>query len=489
MLDSQAVLAPARTRGQRSRRTAPSAPPSLAAPARIGWIVGAIVAAAAAIRIAAATGELWLDEIWSLRLAHLAAGPLGVFTGIHVDNNHHLNTLVLQLLPESGIPWIAYRVHALAAGIATVVLAAVIARRAGRVASIAAAALIGGSFLLTLYGSEARGYALAVCFAFAATASMLGEPGRAGPAHALAFALACSLGVLSHVTFLFGYVGLLVWTAARAVRAGTLLQALARMVLLHLLPIATLVGLYWVDLRHVVEGGGPLTSPLAIAARALSLQIGGPDGGELHGIAATIALGVTAFSIASVRRSGSDLWLLFATAGIVTPALALLFIDSSLLFERYFLVPLAFLTLAAAWLVARCAASSRLVAVLLVVAYLGGNAVQIARLVRDGRGSYIAALSYMRDHGRIVPIVVGSDHDFRQGRVIEFYQSAVAGDFVYVARANWPPPGPEWLLIHSQTPDFAPEAQITVQGGRQYSLRQVYRSAALSGWHLALYQR
>jgi len=102
------------------------------------WLVGSIAIIAAAARIMSATGELWLDEIWSIRLSHLAAGPIGVFTGIHIDNNHHLNTLYLQRLPELGAPWIVYRLHVLVAGIATVILAAVIGRRFDLALQIAA---------------------------------------------------------------------------------------------------------------------------------------------------------------------------------------------------------------------------------------------------------------------------------------------------------------------------------------------------------------
>ena len=59
-----------------------------------------IVSAGALVRIAAAQGELWLDEIWSYRLAHLAASPFAILTSLHNDNNHYLNTLYLRSIPE-----------------------------------------------------------------------------------------------------------------------------------------------------------------------------------------------------------------------------------------------------------------------------------------------------------------------------------------------------------------------------------------------------
>jgi hypothetical protein len=52
------------------------------------YIAGSIliVALAAVIRIRGAQNDLWLDEIWSLHLASLISGPLGIFTQIHQDS-------------------------------------------------------------------------------------------------------------------------------------------------------------------------------------------------------------------------------------------------------------------------------------------------------------------------------------------------------------------------------------------------------------------
>src|SRR5678815_3319816 len=70
--------------------------------------MGVVVLVGAVLRIWAARGELWLDEIWSFRVVHLLSGPAGILTGLHHDNNHHLNSLYLYFLPET-THWMLYR--------------------------------------------------------------------------------------------------------------------------------------------------------------------------------------------------------------------------------------------------------------------------------------------------------------------------------------------------------------------------------------------
>src|SRR4051812_34384045 len=112
------------------------------------------------LRVVCLDAEFWLDEIWSAGLARQAGSLAGVFAVRH-DNNHHLNTAWLRLLPEDVWPgW--YRLHSLLAGLASVLLAARIGSRWGKTASVIAAWLVACNYWLVLASSEARGYALAV---------------------------------------------------------------------------------------------------------------------------------------------------------------------------------------------------------------------------------------------------------------------------------------------------------------------------------------
>jgi hypothetical protein len=83
--------------------------------AALPWL---IVAGGVALRLWAARGELWLDELISLWRAVHAPTWLAIFDGIHSDNNHYLTSLWLRLVGEGHSP-LVYRAPSLAAGAAT----------------------------------------------------------------------------------------------------------------------------------------------------------------------------------------------------------------------------------------------------------------------------------------------------------------------------------------------------------------------------------
>ena len=451
--------------------------------------LAAIVVIGAVVRILAAQGELWLDEIWSYRLAHLAAGPLGILTGLHNDNNHYLNTLYLRFIPEGTSAWWVYRLLAIVLGTGTIALAAIIARRRSAWAALAAAMLTASSFLLIVYSSEARGYAIAVFFAFACVLAVDRYLGGAAWGWGLVASLCATLGLLGHLTFLHALAGIVAWTIVRSPKTAgrSIVQDL---IVLFALPAILLGLLYWFDLRLLELGGGPLTSAGDIAANALSLSVGGPEDGAWKVLATLAAFVAAVASIASVHRSGSDLWILFLVTVILAPALTLAVVDTGIVYERYLVVALAFMTLSYAWLIDRLAYRSVPVAAALVVVFVVANGMRTWHFVNAGRSNYIAAMRDITEHGGGRTVTVGSDHDFRNGRVVEFYQPFVAGGdrIVYESQGQWSSGGPDWLLTHRIEPVFTPRQEITVVGGHRYRLVQAFPYAGVSGWHLALYQ-
>ncbi len=71
---------------------------------------------ATALRIAAARGELWLDEVWSIRLVQEHAhSPSDIFLHLQHDNNHFLNSLWVYAVGPDGSAWM-YRWPAVVAG-------------------------------------------------------------------------------------------------------------------------------------------------------------------------------------------------------------------------------------------------------------------------------------------------------------------------------------------------------------------------------------
>src|SRR5438128_1765967 len=84
------------------------------------WVMlGAILVAAAAVRFACLFGDLWLDEIWSLRLLETVRSPVEILTRLLHDNNHPLNSLFLYLLMPAKAEW-TYRLFSWATGSAAV---------------------------------------------------------------------------------------------------------------------------------------------------------------------------------------------------------------------------------------------------------------------------------------------------------------------------------------------------------------------------------
>ena len=442
-----------------------------------------------ALRVAAARGDLWLDEIWTVELARAAGSAAGVLAGLHHDNNHHLNTLWALLAGEGGSA-LAYRLLALASSAAMLALAALRPLAPGRREAVTGAVLLSFSTLLVHYGSEARGYAPAMLFALAGYQALDRwlETGRRG--FALAFAAAGTLGVLSHLTFLFALAGFGAWAVAELVRTRP--ERARDPVALALLaaPFVALAALWAVDLRHLRIGGGP---PYRIAEvlRDLSRAVLGLPRGPLELLAVPVAL-AAGWEVAALARARDPRWVFFASTLVVAPGLLLATTTPQFLAPRYFLVGAPFLLLLFGRALCRLAGAGRAgrrAWALALVLFCAANAAPLARLLRDGRGRYSEAVAWMlaRTPGEVV--TVGSDHAFRNGLVLA-YHAARAGDprpLVYVDPGPAVEP-PLWYLRHdfSEAPDAAPEISVA---GRRYALAARFPTAGLSGWTWLLYRR
>jgi len=176
------------------------------------WIVG-IAAAGLILRCLAARGGLWLDEAWSAIFAQEVTTPAGVLFQINHDNNHHLNTLWLQLVGPGASPMLQ-RTLSILSGTATILVAASIAARRGAAPAICAAVAFCLAPFLFTYGAEARGYApmlLAWVSAIGIADRWLADPQQAKPSTALA--IAALLGCLAQATMVFGLTILTLWVA------------------------------------------------------------------------------------------------------------------------------------------------------------------------------------------------------------------------------------------------------------------------------------
>jgi hypothetical protein len=160
----------------------------------------ALFSASMALIVAAAQGDLWLDEIWSIYLAEQSKGIFDIILTKH-DNNHILNTIYLSLIGTQQ-HLVSYRLLSIAAGIGTIILLAVLAGRRGCRGALCILTLAGVSYPLLLYFTAARGYAPAMFFAtlaFLLVRLSLETPSRLKTA---LLWITLLLGLLSHLTFL-----------------------------------------------------------------------------------------------------------------------------------------------------------------------------------------------------------------------------------------------------------------------------------------------
>src|SRR5262249_40603669 len=128
----------------------------------------AIMIIAGAVRAGGLFNDLWFDEIWTIGRIQKFTSLGWIFTRFLHDNKHPLNTEWMYLVMGSDVAWL-YRLPAWIAGLVSVWIAAQIALLQFRylradaspdvaqAAAIIIAVLVGSSYTLTVYFSEARG--------------------------------------------------------------------------------------------------------------------------------------------------------------------------------------------------------------------------------------------------------------------------------------------------------------------------------------------
>ncbi|MBI4347563.1 MAG: hypothetical protein HY553_11960 [Elusimicrobia bacterium] len=449
-----------------------------------GVVLVLALAAGVAARVAGLWTDFWLDEIWNWNIAR-GHGYADILLRVPYDANHILNTLWLRAV---GVRewWGVYRLHSLAAGLATLWLLWKIAVRWGRLEGALAAALGAASFLLTLYSSEARGHTTMVAFALAAFVALESWLRGRSPAAYAAWAASVVLGFFSHLMFAQAYAGLLLWSLWRLRRAPGGLAAL------HAPGAAAAAFLYVVQVRGMGHAGG-LAEPTRLILRdTLALATGAPDS-PLAWAAGAAFLAAAAWAARDLRRGGRDEWSFFAWIVFGAPAILLALHPPGLLFPRYFLLagtfalPLCARAAAVAW---RAGGAARGAAAAAVGLFVLGNAVRTASFLKDGRGHYLEALRFMAASSGGREITVGSGHDFAHRMMVSFYAPRVPeASFRYVPREGWTPGSPEWVIGHAErhTPDSPPE--LTAHNGSRYRLERTYRYSAVSGWDWRLYRR
>jgi hypothetical protein len=463
-----------------------------------------LIVLAMVLRIPGLFTEFWGDEIWSWWIAghiHSVADIL-LSDEARIDNNHPLATLFLYLMGQDQPVWV-YRLPALLAGVATVVLATRLMIRIGRLEALIALLLFSCNFLLIFYSSEARGYAFVVFFSlltFELLQTALARRDRSALATELGLDLAlgicCTLGFLSHLMFINAYTAALAWSFVRLRQiepsSGKRLLRLAR---LHLLPIGSVVVLFNVFVTHLVDGGAPPSSPGTVLLQTMSLAVGGPSNlsttAVVTDLAALAAVLLFAAALRWAMRDRTGIWVFYLFAIVISPALmctrALYFnAKAQPLMPRYFLISIAMLLLLASPLLARlwrAGGRYRRVLLLLMTLYLAGNLWNLGEFLSLGRGQYAVALAQMAAQtpaGQELRLC--SENPIRTQLLLNFYGQRVCGSRG-VSVTSEPTP---WLVRNWADARATRNFKFC---GRDYELWGVFPSCELSGWTWQIYHR
>jgi hypothetical protein len=464
---------------------------------RVYLVAAACLAAFGLLRLLAAFGDFYVDEIWSFYFARQMKSVLDVFSLNH-DNNHILNTLYLYIVGGkpfflSGKPtFIPHRLLSIITGTATVWLIWKIASKRGRVEAFTALILAGLSYPLIIYSTEARGYGPEMMFAL--FSFLLAEKYIAGKgmATALLFWGAVVLAFLSHSSFIFIYLGLFIWTALEEVRSRGVGAGAKRFAILHLVPAPFLVFYYFLFLKGMVYGGGEMVEPLKVVIEAASMALGLPSEGASGYISLAAVLILTAAGLASISRRAPVQPVFFLSAIFIAPAIIASTLKPEFLYFRYFLVCFPFFYLLAAYALAsiyRRPGWGAPVFFAAVIVFSVFNMKANLDLVRYGRGGYSEALQYMIAGSPGPEVIVGGDHDFRNGLVLGFYSGFFREKrIIYLDKEARAGSVPDWFLAHSVDREYRP-SEYLFDSGYRFTLKRSYGFAGVSGWSWFVYKR
>jgi uncharacterized membrane protein len=439
---------------------------------------GAIVVLAALLRAPGLFTDFWLDEIRALSNVAAIDSAAEVITAIHHDSNHWLVSLWMYAVGQAAPFWM-YRLPSFLAGVAAVLYVGWLAEVDGSKPWLAML-MTATSFPLVFYSSEARGYALAALAGLAALSCLVRWAEKRDVRWLAGYALAASVGILSHLSFVLVLVAAVVYSL---VLAGRGRLSLGHALSVHVVPFLLLGALVVIDLRYLGIGGGTREDPRALLAQTASLALGGPVDGRGVLLFAVLSAVLLAADLARrLRRywpnrgsteARSYLWVFFAATALL-PVWVALALDPPFLFPRYFLVSIVFVPL----LVASFASSLRRPwpAALLVV-WLGANGYSLLQFGREGRGRYEEALNFLLESSDDNVLAVGSDHDLRNERILGFYRGRM---------------GTEAERLRYVTEEERVDFWIgSYEGSRCDScvLLRSYPSSALSGARWVLYRR
>jgi hypothetical protein len=118
------------------------------------------------------------------------------------------------------------------------------------------------------------------------------------------------------------------------------------------------------------------------------------------------------------------------------------------------------------------------------------NVSPVVRLLKFGRGRYGEALAMIAERTVTPFVTVGSDHDWRNGVVLEDQATRLGlrDRVIYLPASRWSGDQPEWLIIHDFAEQPVAEPIVVTPPGRAYRLVAIFPYGGLSGWSWIVYR-
>lgn len=490
-------------------------------------VIGMALLGGLGLRLAAARGELWLDELWSLDLVSHITSPDQVFWAIPHDNNHFLNSLWMYVLGQHASP-VAYRLPSVLFSSLAILAAARIGRRVNPAAGAAAAIITACSYPFVDYGSEARGYGglmLAILLAVDLTQTSLNRldasPARSGSpppassspenpqasesvngsklrAYRLRLAAVIAFGVCAHLTMFVEAAVLGLATVARLTprmpvrRALDTAVALFRPSILALVPIVAVVVLgIGLQGRFVIGGFLPFTPERFVRGFGgllgvlLGLPSSVPDWASLV-VTPAIVVGATLARLLDRRW-----WALAAVAMAAWPLAIYLARVPNTEYARYFLTAGLLLPIFLAEIAGRLwsrGGLARAAGLVLVAGVCAGQAPHLAELIGNHRGAPAAAVALM---GRDGPTTFRARNRAITDPVIDVYATELGLDVKPADAGDRCHHPAAWVVYDADYGEAVPDAPELAGGGcvARYAKVQAFPGALWSGRSWTLYRR
>ncbi|MEY4669763.1 MAG: hypothetical protein RL518_2462 [Pseudomonadota bacterium] len=459
-----------------------------------------IVGVGLILRAAAIGGELWLDEIWSLLKVSPLSSPIEIVTALKHDNNHILNSLWMWLWGPTHTSAV-YRAPSLifSALLLWLLLVRTPAQLEGKVPTLWLA-LVAGSYPLTLYGTEARGYSLALLCTGMAFFSLCRLTEHPFDRRSIwAFAVAAMIGCVSHAIFILFLAPATAWLVWRLCRQPLLGNSRAILWYGIVPPVLVACGLTLTFYRDMEIGGAPLLPYLEVAASTVSIAFGGQTLSSINpdvtGWSIVLALAVILACVAELIawvRTGSSLASLVALI-MVTPWIAVSIFQPHFILPRYFIIQIFFAYLLVARFLDRLIRQGRfgfLIATLLLGTYIVTNTTHTISLATLGRSHFVEIFAGIVSHERDEQIGIGGDQDF-QNSIRLSYARLLAPEtarLVYVPLYRSAILPPRYIIRETieSYEDFP--ADVELRPGVTYRRVKQYRAPPLNGSHVTVYE-